>query len=258
MHEAEPASPRGSRGRSKTHPLLELDPELGQSLSPERALDARRHLTAPVTMIRKGTWTDGQLAELGSGVVGLLILDGLLARQLTIEDTVSTELLGPGDVVRPRPRADGAPELLETVVRWNALSRLRVAVLERHVFERLMNYPEVAMLLLDRLAERAGRLATLQAISQLNRVDRRLLALFRHLAERWGRVAPDGIVVPLALPHRLIGELIGARRPTVSSALAELGREGRLVRRDDGTWLLARPSAEEATPHSYPPGVVVE
>ena len=44
--------------------------------------------------------------------------------------------------------------------------------------------------------------------------------------------------MPLVLSHRLIGELVGARRPTVSTALAELARDGQLVRRDDGTWLL--------------------
>ena len=69
-------------------------------------------------------------------------------------------------------------------------------------------------MIVDRLSERAHRLAVTQAISQLNRVDRRLLALFWHLAERWGRVARDGIAVPLALSHRLIGEVVGARRPT--------------------------------------------
>ena len=93
-------------------------------------------------------------------------------------------------------------------------------------------------MIVDRLSERAQRLAVTQAISQLNRVDRRLLALFWHLAERWGRVARDGIAVPLVLSHRLIGELVGARRPTVSTALGELARDGQLVRREDGTWLL--------------------
>ena len=93
-------------------------------------------------------------------------------------------------------------------------------------------------MLVDRLSERAQRLAITQAISQLNRVDERLKALFWHLAERWGRVAREGVVVPLVLSHRLIGELIGARRPTVSTALTELAREEQLVRRADGTWLL--------------------
>ena len=88
-------------------------------------------------------------------------------------------------------------------------------------------------MIVDRLSERAQRLAITQAISQLNRVDRRLLALFWHLAERWGRVASDGIAVPLVLSHRLIGELVGARRPTVSTALARAGprRPARAPRR---------------------------
>jgi hypothetical protein len=82
------------------------------------------------------------------------------------------------------------------------------------------------------------RLATTQAISQLTRVDRRLKALFWHLAERWGRVSGDGVIVPLALTHRILGQLVGARRPTVSTALSELADRGELVRRPDGSWLL--------------------
>jgi Crp-like helix-turn-helix domain len=123
-------------------------------------------------------------------------------------------------------------------VRWNALAAVRLALIDRRVAAQLGRYPEIGAVIVDRLSERAQRLAITQAISQLNRVDRRLLALFWHLAERWGRVSREGIAVPLALSHRLIGELVGARRPTVSTALAELAREGKLVRRDDGTWLL--------------------
>jgi CRP/FNR family transcriptional regulator, cyclic AMP receptor protein len=46
------------------------------------------------------------------------------------------------------------------------------------------------------------------------------------------------VVVPLTLSHRLLAELIGARRPTVTTALRTLERDGKLVRRDDATWLL--------------------
>jgi hypothetical protein len=46
-------------------------------------------------------------------------------------------------------------------------------------------------------------------------------------------------VVPLTLSHRLLGELVGARRPTVSTALATLSRHGKLIRRSDDSWLLA-------------------
>ena len=92
-------------------------------------------------------------------------------------------------------------------------------------------------MLIDRLCERAQRLAVSQAICQLNGVDRRLLALFWQLAERWGKVVADGVSVTLPLPHRLIAELVGARRPTVSTALGQLADRG-LLTRDGETWLL--------------------
>jgi hypothetical protein len=47
-----------------------------------------------------------------------------------------------------------------------------------------------------------------------------------------------GVVLPLELSHRLLAEIVGARRPTVSTAIAGLEREGKLLRRDDATWLL--------------------
>ena len=72
------------------------------------------------------------------------------------------------------------------------------------------------------------------------------MALFWHLAERWGRMTAEGVVMPLTLSHRLLGELVGARRPTVSAALGELAHEGRLVRRRSGDWLLV--DAPEQTP----------
>jgi CRP-like cAMP-binding protein len=124
-------------------------------------------------------------------------------------------------------------------VRWTALAETRLAILDRRFMARAARHPEIATMLLHRLTERSQRLAITQAISQLTRVDRRLLALFWHLAERWGRVSRDGVVVPLALSHRILGQLVGARRPTVSSAISELARRGELLRRDDGSWLLA-------------------
>jgi hypothetical protein len=101
---------------------------------------------------------------------------------------------------------------------------------------------------LDRLSERAHRLATAQAISQLNGVDRRLLALFWHLAERWGRMGTTGLVVPLDLPHRVLAQLVGARRPTVSTAMRRLAEGGELRRREDGAWVVQRQSAERWAP----------
>jgi CRP/FNR family cyclic AMP-dependent transcriptional regulator len=217
--------------------LLELDPELGCLLAPERRSAAMRDLRVRVSALATGEWDVGRLDEADPAHYGLLVVEGVLAREVVLSAMVSTELLGPGDIVRPW-RIEGEPLLLTLTVRWNALAPVRVALLDRRVAAQLGAYPEIGAVLVDRLAGRAQRLAVTQAISQLNRVEDRLIALFWHLAERWGRVAPEGIALPLALPHRLLGELVGARRPTVSTALAELARSERVVRRDDGTWLL--------------------
>jgi CRP-like cAMP-binding protein len=76
------------------------------------------------------------------------------------------------------------------------------------------------------------------AIVHHARVDVRLHMLFWHLAARWGRVRGDGVTVPLRLTHTVLADLVAARRPTVTTALSELGRQG-LVRSVDEGWLLA-------------------
>ena len=233
MRAMESRVPTKGSGRS----LLELDPELGQLLPPERREAADRELRVRVTSFAVGEWHGGRLVDADPTHLGLLVAEGVLAREVVLEDTVSVELLGVGDIIRPW-NLEARPELLSLTVRWNALSPVRLGLIDRRAAVTLGRYPEISAVIIDRLAERAQRLAVTQAISQLNRVDRRVLALFWHLAERWGRVGRDGISVPLALSHRLIGDLVGARRPTVSTALAELAREDQLVRRDDGTWLL--------------------
>jgi len=219
--------------------LLELDPDLGQLLDGERLEAAKHDLRVAVRALDAGAWDVARLSAASHGHVGMLVLDGVLASEVLVADTVSTELLGPGDVVRPWRLHDGAG-LLRHSVRWSVLSRSRFALLDRRFGVELARYPEVGAAIIDRVNERALRLAVTQAISQLNRVDRRLLALFWHLAERWGRMTADGVVLPMTLSHRMLGQLIGARRPTVSTALGELARRGEIRRRDDGTWLLTR------------------
>jgi CRP-like cAMP-binding protein len=71
-----------------------------------------------------------------------------------------------------------------------------------------------------------------------NSVDRRALALFWHLAERWGQITAAGVELPLRLPHRIIAQMVGARRPTISSALTTLAADGKVTRRPDGGWIL--------------------
>src|SRR5215216_3826476 len=197
-------------------PLLDVDPDLGALLPDDRLDAARRDLDVEVYRLAQGPWSVGG-DDANPEHVGLLLV--------------------PGDVVRPWSLQE-SPALLQLTVRWIALTESRVAVLDRRFGAHLARWPEVNAALIDRVNGRAKRLAVTQAISQLNRVDRRLLALFWHLAERWGRMTKDGVAVPLTLSHRMLGQLVGARRPTVSTAIADLAARDELVRRSDGTWLL--------------------
>ena len=70
-----------------------------------------------------------------------------------------------------------------------------------------------------------------------------------HLAERWGRVHPDGIVVPLPLGHQRLADLVGAHRPSVTTAMGELTRSGAVSRRENGDWVLHGAPPEQLRHH---------
>jgi CRP/FNR family cyclic AMP-dependent transcriptional regulator len=228
--------------------LLEADPALAELLSPEHRHAAGRALQVDIRSIARGELDLRRVQAAPPSHLGLLIVDGIVSREVILGDTVSAELLGAGDLIRPWSLSGGG-ELLDTRVRWSVVSdQLRAALLDRRFANELAAYPQVAVALMDRLNGRASRLAVTQAISQLQRVDGRLMALFTHLAERWGRMTNDGVVLPLRLSHRMLGHLVGARRPTVSSAISELTRAGALCRRSDGSWLLCGELASRSTP----------
>jgi CRP/FNR family cyclic AMP-dependent transcriptional regulator len=222
---------------SRAISLIDADPDLGRLLTGDALEEARRDLVARVHALEPGPWDGERLRVAGPEHVGLMLVDGLMTRELALADNVSAELLGPGDVVRPW-QAKGPEQLVPFSVRWSVIEETRLAVLDQRFGAALAQHPEVNAMLIDRLTERTQRLSLMQAISQLNGVDRRLMTLFWHLAERWGRVTPYGVVVSIPVPHRVVAQLVGARRPTVSTALSQLAARGELVRTPDGTWLL--------------------
>jgi CRP/FNR family cyclic AMP-dependent transcriptional regulator len=223
----------GHATKHATIPLLAADPDLGAHLAPARHTQAGS-LVVATHRLGVGAWPIPRTA--GTNTIGVLIMNGVIARRLTVANQVSAELLGRGDFIRCRRPGDPA-NLLPVAAQWSVLSPATVAVLDRRRAE-LTQWPEILNSLLDRLAERCERLATTQAISQMTRIDRRLITLFWHLADRWGRVSPDGIVIPLALTQRLLGQLVGAQRQTVCTALKQLIDRGELARRPDRSWLL--------------------
>jgi CRP-like cAMP-binding protein len=76
------------------------------------------------------------------------------------------------------------------------------------------------------------------AIAHHQRVEDRLLLTLWHLAERWGRVRPDAIAVPLPLSHQRLADLVGAHRPSVTTAMGDLVRSGAVSRSEGGIWML--------------------
>ena len=84
--------------------LLEADPELGTLLAPARRAEAERDLIVRTHRLSVGPWDVARLSGAKADHVGLLVLDGVLSRELAVADQVSAELLGPDDLVRPWQR----------------------------------------------------------------------------------------------------------------------------------------------------------
>jgi CRP/FNR family transcriptional regulator, cyclic AMP receptor protein len=223
--------------------ILEADPELGLRTPASQIARAREELTARVKSFPCGRW-EVPHDEAERGGLGFLMLEGLLARDLILAGTTSTELLGEGDVLQPwvPPRED---RLVRYHVRWHVLSPVRLAVLDAPFANLLSAWPAVMGALLERAVRRTLRMSVHQALLQLSPVETRLLVLFWYLAERWGRVTPSGIALRLRLPHELLGQLVGSRRASVTTALRRIADTGLVVRNGDGSWLLRGSAPDE-------------
>lgn len=226
--------------------LLEADPELTRGLDPKRVREISQRLFARAIDVPRGAWDPSRALVGGSQPIGLLVLDGLLVREAVVGDHPCAELLGPGDLLRAWEDSD-AEVLLPRTVEWTALTTARLAVIDQALAVRAAQWPEIFASLVERAARRAERLVVMQAIAHLTRVDDRLLALLWCLAERWGRVSADGVVVALRLPHRTLAGMVGARRPSVTTALGQLMARGEIARREDGGWLLRGDPPEPRT-----------
>ena len=225
--------------------LLDEDPELGAALEPDELEHARRLVVVPALTREPGPWD--LAADAPEPALGLLLLDGLVTVNVVLGDRVASQLAGPGDVLHETGVSD---VLLPADVAHFVSERSRMAVLDHRFIAAIRRWPELMLALDERLRVQERRLAVHAAIGKLRRVEDRILALLWHLAERWGRMTPNGIVVPLALTHETIGRLAGAERPTVSLALAELSRTGDVSRRDDGAFVLREGSQSRMVPHA--------
>jgi|tagenome__1003787_1003787.scaffolds.fasta_scaffold20870758_3 CRP/FNR family cyclic AMP-dependent transcriptional regulator len=211
------------------------DPDLFSGVGDPAAAAAAS--IAETRWLEIGDWRPGRERVDTRAHYGFLILDGMLLRRVALGVRDSIELLGPGDVARPWVDF-GAGSAIGTHVRWTVHQRVRIANLDRRWAVRVATWPEVSTALMDRAMRRQRFLAMHAAISQMPKLQSRLLVLFWYLADRWGRMTSDGVMIDVPLTHELVAGIVGARRPGVTSALGELQRTGDLGRRDDGRWVL--------------------
>lgn len=217
--------------------LLDFDPDLAEDLTDDQLELARRQITADIFACPAGPWAVGPDDFEGAANLGLLLIEGLLAREVTVGDYTCAELLGPGDVIQPWLRI-GQEQSVATEIDWDVVEPVTLAVLDGAFCERAARWPEVLAALARRLMQRTHWLAFHLAVCGLRRVDDRLLSVLWHFADRWGTVTPAGVRLDLRLTHQVLAAVTGARRPSVTTALKRLSDEGRLRPLPRSRWLL--------------------
>lgn len=224
--------------------VLDYDPDLAEDLSPNELTLAREKVMAALVQYRTGRWPVGHDDFDQTASLGLLLLDGLLAREVTVGDYTCAELLGPGDVLQPWLRI-GPEQSVATEIDWDVVQPLRAAVLDRGFAASASRWPEIPAAVSRRLMQRTHWLAFHLAVCGLRRVEERLLLVLWHFADRWGTVTPEGVRLDVRLTHDLLAAVTGARRPSVTNGLRRLTEEGRIRPQRRSRWLLlGRPPAE--------------
>src|SRR3954453_5195102 len=135
-------------------PLLPVGGELAGRPPPE-TVEAAGHLAiAPTEWLDPGEWHPRPPAdEDRASHLGLLVIDGFLARRVRVLDRPATELLGPGDLLLP-----WEPDRTEPVsagTRWEVLEQARIAVLDRRFTALLGRWPDITAALVGRAVSRS-------------------------------------------------------------------------------------------------------
>lgn len=230
------AAPEGLAPREDLVRVFAADPDLLRGLDPSATELLRRRAAVPKVWVDAGPWQPSLDAEGMSGCFGFLVLEGLMIRSLEVEERTCPELIGAGDLLRPWDHVEES--CVPSQSSWTALERTSLAVLDERFAAVVARWPTIMSGLLSRTVQRSRSLAFHLAIVHVRHAETRLRMLLWHLADRWGKVTPNGVHLPLALTHELLAHLVCMRRPTASTALQRMTRAGELERRADGTWLL--------------------
>jgi hypothetical protein len=217
--------------------LLDFDPDLGEGLDPARFATAERHLVCRLERVGVGDWRPGPEVYGARGGIGLILVEGFMVRLVALEHRTAGEVLGPGDLLRPW-QDDGEHAVYPFEAAWRAIQPMTFGVIDKVLTARLGPFPEVTSALAGRAMARSRRIAGHLVLAQLASVEHRVLLALWHMADLWGRVRTDGIVVPIRLTHELLGSIVGARRPSVTAALSALDEQGLAHAQPGGGFLL--------------------
>jgi CRP/FNR family transcriptional regulator, cyclic AMP receptor protein len=219
--------------------LFVADAGLVEGIAPEQRPAAHRACWVRAVGIEPGGWQAPSDPERFRGWFGLLVIEGVLARHVEIGAMGWIELLGPGDLLRPWTVASEAASSLPAHSRFEAIEPALLAVLDRDFAARIAPWPEITAALVGRAIERSRWLTYQLAAGQPARVDERVWMALWHLADRFGRVTPHGVELVLPrLTHDSLAVMLGARRPTVTSAVRRLADRGLVSQPRRGVWVL--------------------
>ena len=216
--------------------ILDLDPDLGAGIGKEDWEAACRACRGALLSVPSGVWEPADAVAERNDVLGWVLVKGALCREVALRDRYMFELLGPGDVLH-LPVAQGGPRL-GGKIKLTALAGTSLVVLGSAFVRAAARWPSLLANVHRRLETQREHLAIQGLITHLPRAEHRVLLTLWHLADRWGRITPEGTVLPLTLTHDLLGHLTAARRPTVTLAVGTLETDGYIRRCNDGSWLL--------------------
>ena len=225
------------RSDGRLSPVLRHDPDLLAGLEPAEAERLSQIAVAPRFRLDAADWRPPTDPVRYRGCLGLLVLEGFAVRTVACQGRTYPEVLGRGDVVRPWDAEPGADCVAHDAT-WRILEPASLVLLDARFAATVGRFPTVLGQLMARATARSNGLALSLAISQIRSARTRLLLLLWSLADRWGRMTPEGAVVPIPLTHQTMAHLVCLQRPTASTALQQLRRDGEIDRRPDGCWIL--------------------
>src|SRR4051812_22132764 len=165
--------------------LLEVHPDLAEAIPEDDRATARRFLVADAHDVGRGPWSPHLACRDGSRGFALMIVSGLVLREVVLAGRRAAQVFGPGDLLRPAPEGDSS---LSETVQWTVMDAAVATVLDDGFLTATRRWPALGAAVDDRLFAQVDRVAVHLAIAHLPRIEQRLLAMLWHLADRFGHV----------------------------------------------------------------------